>query len=99
MITIQNIIDWSKPHPANPDKARQTVIFDDNVLFSVVGGSQGLYGDFVEDFEVAVMTPDKKDFITKFFFPEGNDDVIPYMKASDLEEMINNILRKGFQVQ
>lgn len=99
MITIQNIIDWSKPHPANPDKARQTVIFDDNVLFSVVGGSQGLYGDFQDDFEVAIMTSDKKDFITKFFYPEGNDDVIPYMKPEDLLVLVNNIFRKGFQVQ
>lgn len=99
MITIQNIIDWSKPHPSNPDKARQTVICDDKVLFSVVGGAQGLYGDFKEDFEVAIMTEDRKDFITKFFYPEGNDDVIPYMKPEDLEVLVNNIFRKDFQVK
>lgn len=99
MITIQNIIDWSKPHPAYPDKARQTIIYDDKVYFSIVGGTQGLYGDFEEDFEVAIMTTNEKEFVTKFFFPEGNDDVIPYMKVEDLEKLLNDTFSKGFQVQ
>ena len=99
MITIQNIKDWSKPHSNKVVGARQTVIIDDKIILSIVGGASGLYGDFDEDFEVAVLDKEMKSFVTKFFRPEANDDVIPYMKGKELEEFVNMIFQRDFQVK
>ena len=96
MITIENIIEWSKPHPL--DGGRMTRIHNDEIEFSIVGGRSGLYGDFKDDFEVAVIDKKNGEFVTKFFKPEVNDDVIGYMKKEDLEEFVNQIFKKGFQV-
>jgi len=99
MITIDDVKRFSKPHQSNPEKAKQTIFFNEQVLISIVGGERGLYGDFEEDFEVALFTPDMKDFITKYFIDTSHDDVIPYMKADELEILLNKLFRKGFQVK
>lgn len=96
MITIENIIEWSKPHPL--DGGRMTRIHNDEIEFSIVGGRSGLYGDFKDDFEVAVIDKKNGEFVTRFFKPELSDDVIGYMKKGDLEEFVNQIFKKGFQV-
>jgi hypothetical protein len=97
MITVENVIDWAKPHPL--DGGKMTRIYNDDIEASIVGGRSGLYGDFEKDFEVAII--DKKDgqFITKFFYPEGNDDVIGYMTGENLVELLNKMFSKGFQVR
>ena len=97
MITIENIIEWSKPHPL--DGGKMTRIHNDEIEFSIVGGRSGLYGDFKNDFEVAVIDKKNGEFVTKFFKPELSDDVIGYMKKEDLEEFVNQIFKKGFQVR
>ena len=51
-----------------------------------------------DDFEVAVIDRKNGEFVTKFFKPELSDDVIGYMKKEDLEEFVNQIFKKGFQV-
>lgn len=96
MITIKNIIEWSKPHPL--DGGKMTRLYNDEIEFSIVGGRSGLYGDFENDFEVAIIDKKSGDFITKFFYPEGSDDVIGYMKLEDVEKLVNQVLGKGFQV-
>ena len=96
MITIENIIEWSKPHPL--DGGKMTRIHNDEIEFSIVGGRSGLYGDFKDDFEVAVIDKKNGEFVTRFFKPELSDDVIGYMKKEDLEEFVNQIFKKGFQV-
>jgi hypothetical protein len=96
MITTENIIEWSKPHPL--DGGKMTRIHNDEIEFSIVGGRSGLYGDFKNDFEVAVIDRKTGEFVTKFFKPELSDDVIGYMKKEDLEEFVNQIFKKGFQV-
>jgi hypothetical protein len=75
-----------------------TRIHNDEIEFSIVGGRSGLYGDFKDDFEVAVIDKKNGEFVTKFFKPELSDDVIGYMKKEDLEEFVNQIFKKGFQV-
>jgi hypothetical protein len=75
-----------------------TRIHNDEIEFSIVGGRSGLYGDFKNDFEVAVIDRKTGEFVTKFFKPELSDDVIGYMKKEDLEEFVNQIFKKGFQV-
>ena len=97
MITIENIIEWSKPHPL--DGGKMTRLYNEEIEFSIVGGRSGLYGDFVDDFEVAVLDRKTGDFRTKFFKPELSDDVIGYMPKDDMIQMLNQILKTGFQVR
>jgi len=96
MITVENIIEWSKPHPL--DGGKMTRIYNDEIEFSIVGGRSGLYGDFENDFEVAILDRKTGDFRTRFFKPELSDDVIGYMKKDDVVEFLNQILKTGFQV-
>jgi hypothetical protein len=97
MITIDNIIEWAKPHPL--DGGKMTRLHNKEIELSIVGGRSGLYGDFENDFEVAVIDRKNGEFVTKFFKPELSDDVIGYMKKEDLEEFANQIFQKGFQVR
>lgn len=94
MITIEDIINYSKPHPV--EGGRHTRISNEYVEFSIVGGATGLYGNFTDTFELAIINKDNGEFITNFFNYEG--DVIPYMNKTELIDLINNVFRKGFQV-
>ena len=96
MITVNEIIKYSKPHAVQGGKV--TRLSNDKVLISIVGGVSGLYGDFENDFEVAIFDKTTDEFITKFFRPDNNDDVIGYMSGKELEELVNQILHNGFQV-
>ena len=95
MITVENIIEQSKPHPL--DGGKMTRLYNEEIEFSIVGGRSGLYGDFVDDFEVAVLDRKTGDFRTKFFKPELSDDVIGYMPKDDMIQMLNQILKTSFQ--
>jgi len=97
MITVENIIEWAKPHPLEGGK--MTRIYNDEIEFSIVGGRSGLYGDFENDFEVAILDRKTDDFRTRFFKPELNDDVIGYMPKDEVVEFLNQILGKSFQVR
>ena len=97
MITVENIIEWSKPHPLEGGK--MTRIYNDEIEFSIVGGRSGLYGDFENDFEVAILDRKTGDFRTRFFKPELSDDVIGYMPKDEVVEFLNQILGKSFQVR
>jgi hypothetical protein len=97
MITIENIIESSKPHPNPP--GRHTRLSNGIVEVSIVGGSRGLYGDFKNTFEVAIFDSKTREFKTKTFFPENNDDVISYIDPSKLVELVNKIfIDDNFQV-
>jgi hypothetical protein len=99
MITVKDIIDLSKPHPVMKG-GRVTRIGNNNVEFSIVGGARGLYGDFINDFEVAIFDKENGEFVTKFFYPEASDDVIGYMPGKSVESLINKVLKdKDFQVR
>jgi len=99
MITIEQIIEWSNPHPIG-NGARRTRILSDAIEFSIVGGATGLYGNFDDTFEVAIFDNQTGEFMTRFFYPEGNDDVIPYMGGKELEELVNKLIKdKDFQVR
>lgn len=99
MITIQNIIEFSKKHPA-VSNGRITQIGNNKLEISIVGGSRGLYGDFVNDFEIAIFDKENGEFITKFFYPDASDDVIGYMSEEDLEVLLNKLFKNNdFQVK
>ena len=97
MITIKDIKKWSKPHPNShftKGNAKQTRIGNGKVEFSIVGGDIGLYGDFETTFEVAIFDIQTNEFITRFFYPQTSDDVISYMSPSDLEELVNSVIKR-----
>ena len=98
MITIEEIKKWSKEHPI--EGGRMTNIFNRKYELSIVGGKQGLYGDFENTFEIAVFDAQDRRFITQFFFPENGDDVVGYLSGKDLEDFSNVLFRNGdFQVR
>jgi hypothetical protein len=101
MITIEDIIGYSNDHPHTyMNGGRQTIIGNDKIEFSIIGGSKGLYGDFKDTFEVAIFDTQTGEFVTKFFHPEAGDDVIAYMDKKDVEVLVNSLLKgKDFQVR
>jgi len=101
MITIKDIIGYSNDHPHTyMNGGRQTIIGNDKIEFSIIGGSKGLYGDFKDTFEVAIFDAQTGEFVTKFFHPEAGDDVIAYMDKKDVEVLVNSLLKgKDFQVR
>lgn len=97
MITAGQVIEWSKPHRV--DGGRHTRITNGRVEASIVGGAKGLYGDFSEDFEVALIDVKTKKFLTKFFRPEVEDDVMGYVSVNEMETLLNSIFKPNdFQV-
>lgn len=98
MITIDFIKKIAQKHGISGGK--RTNLYNDKYILSIVGGASGLYGDFEEDFEVAIIDPASKDFITKLFFPENGDDIVGYMKKEDVEKIANTLFKDGgFQVR
>lgn len=97
MITIDFIKKNSQRHGVSG--GRRTSLCNAKYTLSIVGGAQGLYGDFEDDFEIAIIDPTTKEFITKLFIPENGDDVVGYMKAEDVENIANTLFKEGsFQV-
>ena len=100
MITIKDIIKWSKPHPLSVylstggGKGRMSRFGNDQVEFSIVGGDRGLYGDFEKTFEVAIFDRKTRNFVTRFFYPEATDDVIPHMGIKEVEKLVNSVIKR-----
>ena len=101
MITIEDIKKWSKPHPLanvislkDRSEGRMSRFGNKEIEFSIVGGGTGLYGDFDKTFEVAIFNKESNDFVTKFFYPEGSDDVIGWMNADEVEKLVNSVIKK-----
>ena len=97
MITIEDIKKWSKPHPISINlggDGRMCRFGNKEVEFSIVGGEKGLYGDFDKTFEVAIFDKESNNFVTRFFYPEVTDDVIPYMDADKVEELVNSVIKR-----
>jgi hypothetical protein len=97
MITIDDVKKWAKPHPTTKFTDRggkQSRFGNHKVEFSIVGGDLGLYGDFVNTFEVAIFDVQSRDFITRFFYPETSDDVISYMNSDEVENLVNSVVKR-----
>lgn len=97
MITIQLIKAFSQPHRMHPE-GKQTIISNGQVEISIVGGSRGLYGDFVEDFELAIIDKQTHEFVTKYYVPDATDDVLAYLSGEQVENIVNQIIGENFQV-
>jgi hypothetical protein len=89
MITIQDVISLATERP---DGGKQTIIESDDFIISIVGGREGLYGDFVDDFEIAIIDKETREFITKEFYPELPDDVMGWKSGEETERIINDLI-------
>lgn len=89
MITIQDVVSLAT---TRPDDAKQTIIESDSFMISIVGGRPGLYGDFENDFEIAVIDKQTKEFVTKKYFPDLKDDVMGWVPAQETERIINELI-------
>jgi hypothetical protein len=97
MITIEEIIKWSKPHPLTKyvsDEGRISRFGDGRIEFSIVGGARGLYGNFTTTFEVAIIDLTTKNFVTNFFYPDAGSDVLGYMSTKEVEELVNSVIKR-----
>lgn len=94
-LTAKHIIKNSKPHPTatmrDGDARRYREQIGDYIL-SIVGGGQGLYGDFVNTFEVALIDSTTGDFVTGAYSKRG-DGVLPYASIDEINELYYNIPR------
>ena len=91
MITIKDIIENAKPHMIEGGKMLR--LSNDKYILSIVGGASGLYGDFEKDFEIAIMDTKNGEFITKIFYPENSDDVVGYLEAEKVVEIVNSLFK------
>lgn len=98
MITIEEIKSYSRKHYlSDNDEGRITQLGNNKIVLSIVGGFNGVYGDFQNDFEVAIIDKKSGEFVTNFFLPYQKD-VIEYMKIDELVELVNKLFQNGFQV-
>jgi len=90
-LTIEDIISMAKPHNIG---GKRTVIENKRFILSIVGGCQGLYGDFENDFEIAIIDRKTGDFVTTLFEPTATDDVMPYTEANVVVRIANEFMNK-----
>lgn len=88
-MTIQDIKNLAKKRDMG---GFQTILEGDGFIISIVGGERGLYGDFENDFEIAVMESEYKNFITASIVEDANDDVMAYVPAYRVEQIVNELL-------
>lgn len=86
--TIEEIIENSEPHQFKT--GRQNLFRVGDYYFSVIGGGWGLYGDFENTFEVAIL--DRRHRIcTKKLFPDLDDEVFSWQNREELLKLINTV--------
>jgi hypothetical protein len=93
MITLEKVFEKSKTHPTGDGK--QTIFETEKHTISIVGGRMGLYGDFVNEFEVAIIDKETKEFVSGKFFPELSDStgqVMAYITKEQMLEVVNKMV-------
>lgn len=85
MLTVDDIIQNAQPHPFRGYKFTKNY---GSVILSIVGGGDGLYGDFIETFEVGLINSKTNKFVTRNFYG-GEDDVLPFISKDELQKIID----------
>ena len=95
MITFEDILKKSKPHPMGEGKV---VRYETpHIIISIVGGRQGLYGDFDETFEVALIDKKSGDFISDTLYSEycdGMGQIMPYITREQMLKVVNELMKE-----
>lgn len=84
MLTVEDILKNKLTKPFGGFSFRDSF---GRIDLSVVGGGNGLYGDFVDTFEVALIDNKTKRFVTRNLFG-GDDDVLAYQTKEELENIL-----------
>ena len=99
MTTIDQIKSWGKDHRSSLG-GKQTLLYNEQLEISIVGGRMGLYGDFENDFELAIIDRKERNFVTRFFVDGLQDDVLAYASGEEIEKIVNKVFHKqDFQVK
>lgn len=85
--TIEDVLDSKVEHPLGGYKSTIQV---GEYTVSIVGGRVGLYGDFINTFELAIFNKEI-DFVTKDLVSSADDDVIGWLDKEELMDIINQI--------
>jgi hypothetical protein len=96
MYTHQDVLDRAKPHGISND-GKQTIFETPDYKVSIVGGRAGLYGDFINTFEVAIIRKSDGEFVSGEFFPDYSDSmgqVMPYISKEQMLEVVNKMVEK-----
>lgn len=94
MYTYEDIIALAKPHGITGD-GKHTIIETADYKVSIVGGRQGLYGNFIDDFEVAIIRKSDGEFVSGEFFPDYSDSmgqVMSYVTKEQMLEVVNKMV-------
>ncbi|MEI6371570.1 MAG: hypothetical protein WCO49_17965 [Nostocales cyanobacterium ELA608] len=95
-LTAEHIRKNSEPHPTASMRGGDARVYREEIgdyILSIVGGGQGLYGDFINSFEVALIDSTTGDFVTGVYSNRG-DDVLPYASIDEINSLYYNIPRK-----
>ena len=95
-LTVKHIRANSEPHPTAKMRDGDARVYREHIgdyVLSIVGGGVGLYGDFVNDFEVALIDEKTGKFVTGAYSKRG-DDILPYATIDEINEIYYNIPRK-----
>ena len=77
------------PHPVGLGGVIAQTKLDNGYTISVVGGRQGLYGDGIETFEVAVF-----DRMNEMIMLSENDQVLGWQTKQEVDELMENFNNK-----
>jgi hypothetical protein len=83
-LTIQDVHDKKKLKEFG---GYQSLFVFGKYVVSIVGGKQGLYGDFETTFEIAIIENSSGNFVTKLFC--GGADVMSYRSGEEVEGILN----------
>jgi hypothetical protein len=83
-LTIQDVQDKKRVRDFN---GYQSFFDFGKYGVSIVGGAQGLYGDFEKTFEVAIVENKNSNFVTKLFC--GGGDVKGHCSIEEVESILN----------
>ena len=94
LLTTEILKNEAKRHPVGGGRYQYTEKIGDYTL-SIVGGDRGLYGDFENDFEVALIDNTNGKFVTGYFAKRGETDgVMAYATIDEINDLYLNIPRK-----
>jgi hypothetical protein len=93
ILTKDLFVENTVKHPVGGYYVRLT---NEKTEISIVGGRKGLYGDFINTFELAIIDLGSKKFITKEIL-NSSDDVCPFMSFDQLVEVVDKVYENGFQ--
>ena len=93
-LTVKDLIAHSRLN----DWGRVSVTLTDGTFIVSIVGGRGLYGDFKETFEVAILTSPtlgETKFVTTLFYPDEIDDVLPYRTIEEINDIILLVFKGG----